>query len=414
MMRTKWYLALPLIIGTMQSCQTNKQLAEKGTIISSPENEEIITAQNEFSFSLFKDVLKNDHSSSNKLISPLSIYTALSMAYNGAAGETRTAMQKTMQLENIKIERLNVFNKALMHELTDVDTAVAIDVANSIWYRDAGPQPLPSFLQNNSTYYQAEITGADFGNPATVDKINNWVADHTHQKIKRILDRIDAADFMYLINAVYFKGAWKNSFDAEKTQEKPFHTKEAGTVQTPFMMKEDKFNYMQNDSLQMIELPYGNGDFNMYVLLPSEETGLDQLVSSLNVNTLNRYMRGLDSVKVVLQLPKWKYGYKIEDLKPELSQLGMGVAFSSQADFSNMYPQEAGAYISDVIHKAYIEVNEKGTEAAAVTSIGVRLTSVQIDINKMDVNRPFLYVIAEKNSGTILFMGMINNPAKSE
>lgn len=372
-----------------------------------PENsDQIIAAQNHFAFQLFKEVLQRDKSLSNKLVSPFSIYMALSMTYNGAANETQKAMQKALQLDGIMTGLLNETNKNLITGLPEEDSRVVLNIANSIWYRNEGYQPLPDFLQTIGNYYHAKVSGTDF-DQATVNQINNWVANATHQKIKTILENISPEDVMYLINAIYFNGQWKYKFDANQTQDRTFHTAN-GEVQTSFMTQKATLNYTRNDSLQIIELPYGAGDFNMYILLPDEEIDLPQFVSSLNVNAFNHYLSELDSMQVKLYLPKWEYSYKIQNMKPELTAMGMGIVFND-ADFSNMYPPAAGAYISKVIHKAYIEVNEKGTEAAAVTAVGISTTS-SLPEPVIDVNHPFLYFITEKTSGTVLFIGEVNDP----
>jgi len=310
----------PIMIAVAAGCNKNA-VPVISKSMSLPDNaEKVIAAQNQFAFRLFKEALEEDNTSSNKLISPLSIYLDLSMVYNGASGSTRTDMQKALQLPDSSLDLLNQTNQTLITGLPKEDRDVALHIANSIWYRNTGTQPLAEFLKTNSDYYHAQVTGADFS-PSTVGKVNQWVASQTNQKIKTILKQIDRADFMYLINAVYFKGQWKNSFSTENTRNRPFHTPDGGAVQTPFMNREGLFNYMQNDSLQLVELPYGNGNFNMYVALPSAKINTGAFISSLNESRLKQYISALDSVKVNLYLPKWTYSYEINDLKPELTTL---------------------------------------------------------------------------------------------
>lgn len=377
-----------------------------------PENaDQIIGAQNQFAFQLFKEVLKRDNSNANKLISPLSVYMALGMTYNGAAGKTRDAMQKALQLKNISTDLLNETHQQLIEGLPGEDSKVDINIANSIWYRNDKYQPLAAFLHITKNSYQAQIKNVDFRDNETLKQINNWVASATRQKIKKIIDKIDSTDLMFLINAIYFNGQWKYKFDKSETEAKTFHTI-TGDVQTPFMTQKGTFRYGRNSVLQIIELPYGSGDFNMYILLPDESVSLKQLTSSLNVKVFNDYLSTLDSTALRLDIPKWKYRYTIKNMKPELADLGMRIAFSRQADFSDMYPREARAYISRVIHKTYIEVDEKGTEAAAVTLVGMAYATSALPPQPLTVkvNRPFLYLITEKSSGSILFLGEVNNP----
>lgn len=403
-----FFKAFPVIFLLAASCGKTPDPVVHQPLTLPEQAERVIAAQNEFTFRLFKNVLQEDNSPANKLVSPLSIYLALSMAYNGSAGETQAAMGKALQLTAVPIELLNKTNQQLITGLPKEDSRVSVNIANSIWYRNDGYQPLAAFLEATKDYYLAEVSGAAF-NSATVNRINDWVAEATRQKIKTILSSISPSDVMYLVNATYFKGQWKYKFDADKTKKRTFYAT-GGDVQTPFMMQKATFNYTKNDSLQLIELPYGAGDFNMYILLPNEADNLTRFASSLNVTTFNAYLSALDSTKIKLYLPKWKYQYEIQNMKPELDRLGMGVAFlKGEADFSNMYPQEAEAYISKVVHKTYIEVNEEGTEAAAATAVGIGVTSM-VPRPVMNVDRPFLYFITEKTSGAVLFVGLVNNP----
>ncbi len=416
-MNAKWIKGMVRtipVIGLFTAGCTTPIIPSPGHSIALPENgAAVITAQNKFAFRLFREALLKDKTSSNKLISPLSIYLDLSMVYNGAGGNTLDSMQQVLQLGNINANLLNQTNQALIAGLPEEDPSIVFNIANSIWYRNQGLQPLASFLKINSTYYQAEVAGADFGSPATIDRINNWVASQTHQKIKTIIKQINASDVMCLVNAVYFKGQWKYSFDSKQTGNKAFYLTENNAIQTPFMQLEDTFHYAGSDSLQLIELPYGKGDFNMYILLPAAGISLPRFISNLNEENLQEYLTALRSTDVKLSLPKWKYSYVIDSLLPLLNNLGMGIAsLPRAADFSNMYPPEAHAYISKAVHKTYIEVNEQGTEAAAATSIGVVLpTDIAPETSPvMEVNHPFMYLITEKNSGAILFLGEVNNP----
>lgn len=377
-----------------------------------PESGRVITAQNQFAFRLFQETLSRENRDVNNLISPMSLFQALSMVYNGAAGSTSTAMQQALGLTGISTGLLNQTNRALITNLPRADTAVDISVANAIWYRNTGVQPLPDFIKTNTQYYQALIKEAGFS-PNTVKDINDWVAAQTNRKIKTIVQTVSADDVMYLVNAVYFKGSWTNPFDPGTTREGDFTTKQGSIIQAPFMRQDKKLNYLQNDTLQMVELPYGKGDFSMYILLPGENVSLSRLISQMNEATWSYYLGQMDSVKINLRMPKWKYSYAVNDYKPELAALGMGVAFTATADFSEMYPKQSPVQISKVVHKTFIEVNEEGTEAAAATSIGVSVTSMPINPTPvMDVNRPFIYLILDKNSGSVLFIGQVNNPAE--
>lgn len=403
------------ILGITLISGCSRRIVSQSTIpVTLPQSgDQVVQAQNKFTLDLFKNVLQQDNSASNKLVSPFSVFEDLSMAYNGAAGTTQTGMQNAMQLNGISTDLLNNTNQALITGLPKEDPAIQLNIANSIWYRNQGIQPLSSFLDITNKYYQSQVTGADFS-PATVTQINNWVANATHQKINSIIQQINSSDIMYLINAIYFKGQWKYSFNPKSTQNNTFYTSTGEQVQAPFMYQEDTFKYISGNSAQMIELPYGNEDFNMYVILPNEGVSLQQFTGSLDENTLAGFSPDLKAQKVKLYLPKWKYSYEVKNMIPELTNMGMGAAFSNGADFSNMYPAASGIFINKVIHKTYIAVDEQGTEAAAATAIGVTVTSININTPPvMNVNRPFLYVITEKNTGVILFIGEVNNPVET-
>lgn len=407
-----WIVTFTLIF--MAGCVKDNMEPVVVKPITLPSNgEKVIAAQNRFAFNFFKSALRQDPTFSNKLISPMSIYLDLSMAYNGAAGATLDSMKKALQLDNVTHDQLNSTSKILMQGLPETDPKVTIRIANSIWYRDEGIPPLPDFLKITSHDYLARVTAADFNDPATKNEINGWVAGKTHDKIKKVIDHIDPTDVMYLINAVYFKGQWKFKFDSKETRNRTFNAPDEGPVQASFMTQTGAFLFYQNDSMACIELPYGSGAFNMYILLPDEHITARQLALSLNESAFKHVLSSMDSFRVQLWMPKWEYRYEIKNMKPELTDLGMAIAFGPHADFSNMYPRSHQVSISKALHKTYIAVDEKGTEAAAVTAIGIGTTSMPAGPPVMDINRPFLYVIAEKNTGAVLFTGEVNNPAEN-
>lgn len=413
-MKIRHVLTLTLFFSVVILSGCGKDQAPPATItpvILPQGGQSVITAQNTFALAFFKALLGQDQSASNKLISPLSIHMDFSMVYNGAAGNTLDEMRRALQLGDIPMALLNEVNNTLITGLPLADSRVAMDIANSIWYRDEGPQPLSGFIQTVSESYQAKITGADFTSPQTGNAINTWVAERTRGKINKIIEQVDPADIMYLINAVYFKGQWRQKFESKETQSRAFYTAAEGSVQTPFMKQTGKFRYLENQSMQCVELPYGSGSFSMYILLPASARTPAELLTGFDGDILANDLSSMDSAEVALFMPKWEYSYNLEHLKTEMSSLGMPDAFTQGADFTNMYPAEAGAYISKAIHKTYVAVDEQGTEAVAVTSTGMGTTSVPT-VREMDINRPFIYLIAENQTGSILFLGMVNNPAQ--
>jgi serine protease inhibitor len=379
------------------------------TIALTPAEQNVIAAQNRFAFDYLHQALLHDPDANNKMISPLSIYIALAMVYNGADQSTKDAMQEALRLHNISIEDLNKTCRAIIGQLPEADCKVLMTIANSLWYKP-GYSPLESFSQTNTAYYHAVVN--PFADPDPVATINKWVSDNTKEKITKIIDKISPNEILFLINAIYFKGVWMNQFDKSKTTDNIFHKAGGNTVSTPFMKMEcDSLKIFHHDSLQMVELPYGGGNFAMYVILPAQQVTAMHFASHMSAASFSSLRSQMQARKVLLSLPKFKYGYEIKDMKPDLTGMGMGIAFGDAANFSKMYTQSVA--ISRAIHKTFIEVNEEGTEAAAVTAVGVGLTSLPQTL-QMTVDRPFVYVIAEKTSGVILFTGIVNDPSVKE
>lgn len=322
-------------------------------------------------------------------------------------------MLGVLQLNDPGILQLNKTNGKWISQLGAVDSSVDVAIANSIWYNALGKPPLSSFLDMNTRYYRAKVQGADFSDSRTAERINQWVSNQTRRKIRSVVDHVSPGDVMYLINAVYFDGKWKVPFDTDRLdRQRFFHLVSGDSVKTDFMFKQARFNYFGNERVQMVEIPYGNGDFNMDVLLPSETLSVQDLALTWTEDSLDRYRQMLDSVAIDIRLPVWEYRYQMA-LAPALTEMGMGKAFGSRADFSNMYP--AGAYrpLSEVLQKTYVKVDARGTEAAAATGtivIGYSSPTHPKPPPVMDVNRPFLYLISEKKSHAILFVGLLYNP----
>lgn len=399
----------------VSSCEKSNPIPadNTNTIILPSDGASIINANNKFAFDFFHAALVQDPANNNKLISPLSIYLALSMVYNGADNATQDSIAQTLQLSGIDINSLNAVCKALISQLPKEDNKVQLDIANSIWYRQNSSQPLSPFLNTIQNSYSASIKGLNFDDPLSVNIINNWVAQKTNNKIPGIIKSISSDDLMYLINAIYFNGAWKYAFKTSDTYNDVFYLQDGSTKNVPFMKQKITTKMYSNSAFTMIELPYGGGkSFSMYILQPAnQQESLNTFASSIDQNTLSNAINNMDSAGFELKIPKWEYSYKIDDMRPELSMLGMGIAFGGNADFSKIYdPSQVKVFISKAIHKTYIKVNEEGTEAAAVTVIGFTYTSLPVPpVFKLD--HPFLYSIIEKQTGAVLFLGMVNDPA---
>ncbi|HEY5369650.1 MAG TPA: serpin family protein [Hanamia sp.] len=409
---------LLVIIFTISSCtKTNPVPDEHTQMIVLPANgAAVINANNQFAFDFFRATLTQDPENNNKLISPLSIYLALSMVYNGADNATKDSIAKTLELSGIDIASLNAVCHSLLSQFPQEDNKVRLSIANSIWYKQNSYQPFSAFLNTVQSNYDASVQPLNFDDHSSVNTINNWVAQKTNNKIPKILESISSNDLMYLINAIYFNGAWKYAFNTSDTYNDIFNLQDGSTKSVPFMKRQLKVNMFGDSSFTMIELPYGGGkSYSMYVLEPvHSQESISTFASSLNENVLNNAISKMDSSTIQLEIPKWEYSYELQDMKPELTMLGMGIAFSGNADFSKIYdPSQVQVYISKAIHKAYIKVNEEGTEAAAVTAIGITTTDMPMPPLVFKLDHPFVYSIVEKQTGDVLFLGIVNDPASN-
>lgn len=376
------------------------------------EESALIESDNLFGLKLFSAV-SEEEGDKNIFLSPLSIAMALGMTLNGADGDTYDAMRETLELTGLTEEEINRSYRSLIDLLTAMDPKVIFQIANSIWYRDTFPID-SVFVSLNSEYFDAEVEGLDFSAPGAAGIINAWVDEKTNGRIEEIVDDpIEAMTVMFLINAIYFKGDWTYQFDLEDTQDAPFTLSDGSTKQVPTMYLSDiSFPYYNGESYQAVDLAYGDSLFSMTIILPDPDTDLDSLIESLNRAEWEEIIGLLSPVELdFLRMPKFTLEYEIK-LNDVLTALGMGIAFDQAlADFSRMYSGEliiGNLFISSVKHKSFIEVNEEGTEAAAVTSVEVGLTSVG---QYMAVDRPFLFAIRDRHSGTILFIGKIVDPA---
>ncbi|MBN2102794.1 serpin family protein [bacterium] len=360
-------------------------------------------SDNVFGFKLFRQ-LNTETSDSNLFISPFSVSMALGMTLNGAAGETEQAMQQTLELTELTQQEINETYQSLMELLSYQDSKVLFEIANSIWIREGYPV-LPAFIEANQTYFDALIREMDFSRSDALEIINGWIYDKTHGKIKDALDVIPPNIVMYLINAIYFKGAWKFEFDPKNTYDAAFETPYGSRACQMMVHPEITLLYLRNKDFQAVDLPYGGGKFSMSLLLPHSNKSVDDLIDQMTDENWKLWVAQFDSATLELGLPRFKveYGTLLNDA---LISLGMGIAFGSGADFSRINPN-GGLFINRVIHKTFVEVNEEGTEAAAVTIVEMLESSIGMS---MIVNRPFAFVIWDHTTGAIMFMGKIVEP----
>ncbi|MEE4197967.1 MAG: serpin family protein [Bacteroidales bacterium] len=400
-------LLLPITI----SCGEDEGMdfpAREKEINLTPESGAMVTADNQFGFELFKRMLSVD-SAKNLMISPVSISQALLMTYNGSAGETKNAFEETLFLGDLTTEEINQAQQELVNALLEVDPAVTLNIANSIWHREGFPVN-PEFMKVILDFYTAEIMEAAF-DQSTVDLVNRWVEDETGGKIDHILDQIDPSHVMFLINAIYFNGNWKYQFEASNTLNDEFYLSNGSTVNVPFMNQEVNAALLQHDDFTILDLPYGRGNFSMLFFLPGEDKTIDDLMAAWNTENYDHWLEHLEEMNVAVSIPKFKFGYA-KELDDFLQAMGLAVAFDpDHADFSNL-TEAMQLYIDFVKHKSFIDVNEKGTEAAAVTAVGFGTTSADPSYPEFVANRPFLFALREKQTHAILFLGKVANPAE--
>jgi serine protease inhibitor len=368
----------------------------------------LIESGNSFAFDIFSQVLKNAGESENVMISPMSISYALSMTLNGANGETRTAMLEALRLNGITVDAINNSYKNLTEALLSVDKRVLISIANSVWTENdfAVKQAFIDILTN---YYDAESKSFDINDSSAPDKINAWIEDKTNGLIKEMIDKLEDNTVMLLINAIYFKGKWKSEFDESKTVEMPFYKTGINQVDVPMMKQETEFNVYQGDGFILAEFPYGQGNFVMDVLLPVEQDGLSNTLASVSDANFTSWISQMNKRKTDVSFPRFKYGFK-KKLKDILSDMGMGIAFTESADFSNISDQY-DLLINDVTHQSFIETDEEGTEAAAATVVDIGLTSMPPASLVFKMDHPFMYIIRETTTNSIIFMGRVSDPS---
>ncbi len=370
----------------------------------------LIASDNSFGIKLFSAVSAAE-GATNIFISPLSVSMALGMTLNGAAGETYTAMHETLELAGLTEEEINQAYRSLIDLLTNLDPKVVFEIANSIWYRDTFPIE-QSFVDVNQTYFDAEVRGLDFSLPEAADIINAWVDGQTQGRITEIVDSpIDAVTMMYLINAIYFKGDWTYRFKESATEDRPFTLADGSTRQVPMMFLEDVTLAEGNgENYQAVDLAYGDSLFTMTIIVPDAGMDIEAFIADFDSDEWARLSGAWRREKFGLfGMPKFTLEYEIR-LNDVLKALGMEIAFDDYlADFTRMYVEEdqPNLFISEVKHKTFINVDEKGTEAAAVTSVEVGYRSGP---ESMIVDRPFLFIIRERFTGTILFIGKMMDP----
>jgi len=368
------------------------------------------TAGSEFAFRLARE-LAQGQPSANIFISPYSISAALQMVRNGAAGETRKEMDQTLALAPVPGDVLaKAYHETDRSIRSDADSAL-LNIANSIWYAP-NVELKPEFLALNKEFYHAKLNALDFTDPRASGMINKWVDQETRGRIKKLFDGpLSGGTGAVLANAIYFKGAWERKFDEKMTQDRPFNLQYRQQKTVPMMERSGSFSYLETEDFQAVSLPYTGSRLRLFVLLPARESTPVNLLSNLNGGKWkNEILPRFQTREGMVRLPKFRLEFGAE-LKPTLMAMGMQRAFGSAADFSGMSTQ--ALRLDAVKHKAFVEVNEEGTEAAAATGAAVALVSaapVRPKPFQMIVDRPFLFAIEDARTSSILFMGVVVDP----
>ncbi len=364
---------------------------------------EFINNANEFSFNLMDKVLEEAPKDKNILVSPLSINIALGMLYNGAKGNSAKQIIATLGLDGKDAEAINANYRNLLNALPNLSNEVDMSIANSVWHDDDFAVK-DQFLENLINGFDAEVKAEDFGDANTPVMINNWVKEHTKGKIDEIIDSISPQEVMLLINALYFNGSWTFQFNPEKTTTQTF-TNALGQEKNVQMMMHDKVKLRGTgrEDFAIFELPYGENErFALRILLPNHDQSLDEVFTKGSDFAWNGTLALGSESNVMVGLPKFeiKDEYKLNDI---LISLGIEDVFDSQkSDLGNISDKKLN--VSKVKHKTFMKVDESGTEAAAVTSVGIEVTSMP---PSYICNRPFAFYIYEREMGNILFMGRV-------
>jgi serpin B len=397
-------LLVPCLVLLLQSQAESKS-------VPAADRTAVVEGNNAFAFALYGQ-LRNRNG--NLFFSPESISTALAMAYAGARGDTASEMAKTLHF-TLPQQHLNPAMGALLSDLNAVHDGYQLSVANALWAQQ-GYTFLDDFLQLLKTDYGAGLNQVDFKGATEAARltINRWVEQKTQDKIKDLLQpgTLAPSTRLVLTNAIYFKGDWQTQFDKAQTRDEDFYPSQLQTKQVAFMHRADSFSYFDGGTFQVLEIPYKSKELSLIVLLPKDRSGLPALEQSLTASNTQQWLSQLvQRDKVIVALPKFKSTHPFE-LGATLGAMGMAQAFSGSADFSGMTGKRDFA-ISEVIHKAYIDVNEEGTEAAAATAVGFRALAMRGPVEQPPVFRadhPFIFLIRDNRSSSILFMGRMADP----
>ncbi|HBX65249.1 MAG: hypothetical protein CL670_16575 [Balneola sp.] len=411
-MRAKYLITFiaAILIASVWGCTSNVSGPDLNGELPrslSTSEQELVENGRSFAFDVFKNTVAAD-SAENIFISPLSISVALGMTMNGANGETYNQMRNTLNFEGLSQDEINAGYQSLIRLLVDADPKVKMQIANSVWSKK-GFAVDKEFTNQLEEYFDAQVSELDFNDPESAKIINDWVSGNTNGLIEKIIEgRIPKNLVMYLINAIYFQGDWMNKFDKDDTEEKAFSLEEGGEKMVDMMSQKHTFNSYSDDVVELIDLPYGDSLYTMTVMMPADsDKALSEFIAQdLTRQNFDNWIGQVRNRNMILELPRFEMEYEIK-MNDILISMGMEDLFSSgEADLSGINA-DVQLFVNEVKHKTFVSVDEKGTEAAAVTSVGVFVTSVPPSFR---ADRPFVFLIREHNSDAILFMGKVNNP----
>ncbi|PWJ56583.1 serpin B [Dyadobacter jejuensis] len=401
----KGIFGIGLCTAVLAGC-TNNSVAPstKVTPIEIPES--VATGSGQFAFDFFKNLQATQPATENLFVSPLSLHMAMGMLLAGAQGETASEIKTALKLNDISEDDLQQAYKVLIRDLPIADSRVKVGLANSMWYKEGFPVKT-DYTQGLKDIFNAEVTGLPFDATALA-KINQWASDNTNKKIDKVLDSITADQVMFLLNALYFKGSWQSEFDPKNTKEAAYNLEDGTGKTTTMMFHEGTFDAASNDTYKALRLPYANGQFNMTLILPNDGVKIGDVMSAMKYTDWEDLQKSqLHGTKVMVGLPKFQLKYSVK-LNKTLSQMGIQKVFLPGAELQGISSQN-NLLVSFVKQDTFLGVDEEGTEAAAVTTIGIEVTSLPM-VQKFICNKPFGLVISENTSNSILFMGRIMNP----
>lgn len=400
-------LAFAIILPVLTACKKDNNQTEKEPVILevNEKTAALIVQNNAFGIQFFKEVATQE--TGNLMLSPLSASVALTMLLNGCQENTYEQIHQMLGYPaDMPVDEVNQSYQKLVCQLLAADETINLALANAVFYRQ-GFEAKPPFLTAMQTSFDANIQALNFADPQSIETINKWASDNTNAKITKVLEEIDTDAVMFLMNALYFKGEWTKKFDKANTTNQSFTLANGTVVQAPTMNETDmKAIYHSAANWEAVEIPYGRKNFSMVVILPSGQlTDFYQSFGSQEWQELTTTLDASNWNEVMVSLPKFKFDYE-KFLNDELKQLGMTDAFMpGTANLRNI--SDGDLYVDFVKQNTFVEVNEEGTEAAAVTTVGIN----ELSMGPMFVaNRPFVFAIRERTSNTLLFIGAVSNP----